>query len=130
MRATGTMHPTDTVFVPPDSVQCLLLVAGTAQALDWPTTAAGAAANAATAGAHIARFTGCTSGGSTASIAFNVNLLSTGVIAMTSGTSVNSTAGVSHPIPGTRTYQIPGTSTGWSAIANTGGYVYAELWHI
>jgi hypothetical protein len=129
IRPFGTHLPVDAGPLPPDIVQTLLLAAGTAQSLDWFSTAGTAAANAGTAGVQVVALTGQTT--ANASLNFSVNLYSTGVISPTSGTSVNTTgsSGVSHPVNGSAFFQVPGNSTGWSAIALTSGYVMCEQWH-
>lgn len=129
IRPFATLHPQDAGPMPPDIVQILLLASGTAQNLDWFSSAGTAAANAGAAGVGVVAFTGQT----TANLAlnFSINLYSTGVISPTSGTSVNTTgsSGVSHPVNGSAFFQIPAASTGWSAIALTSGYVICEQWH-
>ena len=124
MRTYGSLHPTEGIPTPPDTVQTMLLAAATAQAFDWQTSA-GAVANAGVAGVSIAWFTGQTT--ANAALNFSVNLFTTGVISPTSGTSVGS-SGVSHPVNGAAVFQIPANSTGWSAIALTSGYVMSEQW--
>lgn len=125
MRGTGVMHPTDGPYVPPDTVQTLLLAAGVAQSLDWVSSGSTAVANAAAGAAHIVRLTGITTAGG--NLPFMVNLMSAGAIVPTSGSSVAST-GTSHPIFGPTIFQVPGDSTGWSAAALTSGYVICEQW--
>ncbi len=129
IRPFATLHPQDAGPMPPDIVQTLLLAAGTAQNLDWFSSAGTAAANAGVAGVGIVVFTGQTTGN--AALNFSLNLYSSGVISPTSGTSVNTTgsSGVSHPVNGSAFFQVPAASTGWSAIALTSGYVMCEQWH-
>lgn len=126
MRPYGVLHPTDLVPAPPDTVQTFLLTGGSsAQGIDWQTST-GAVANAGAAGVHIARFTGMSTAGT--QFNFMVNLFSTGAIVPTSGTSVSS-SGVSHPVYGQATFQIPGGSTGYSVAALSSGNVVVEQWH-
>ncbi len=128
IRPIGILHPDDAGPLPPDVVQTLLLAAGTAQNLDWFSTAGTAAANAAAAGVNVICLTGQTT--ANAGLNFSVNLYSTNVISPTSGTSVSTTGGgASHPVNASAFFQVPGGSTGWSAIALTSGYVMCEQWH-
>lgn len=127
IRSFGTLHPVDAGPQPPDIVQTLLLAAGTGQNLDWFSSAGTAAANAGTAGIGVVAFTGQTT--ANAQLNFSVNLYSTNIISPTSGTSVSSGVGCSHPINGSAFFQIASSSTGWSAIALTSGYVTCEQWH-
>lgn len=118
MRTYGSLHPTEQVPAPPDTVNTLLLAGGTAQAMDWPT------------GTEIVRLTGLTTAG--AQYNFLVNLFSTAAAIPSSGStsSTSGSTGVSHPVLGEATFQIPGGSTGFSVISHTGssGYVYAQCW--
>lgn len=130
MRAYAALSPTDLIPQPPDTVQTLLLAAGTGQSLDW-FTSTGAVGSAPLAGAHLVRFTGISTAGVT--LNFHVALWSTHALLPSSGTSITTgtTAGStanSLPVLGERTFQIPAQSTGWSAIARTSGYVIAEVW--
>lgn len=129
IRTFGTLHPVDAGPQPPDIVQTMLLASGTAQSLDWFSSAGVAVANAGTAGVGIVAFTGQTT--ANLPLNFSLNLYSTGAISPTSGTSVNTTgsSGVSHPVNGSAFFQVPAASTGWSAIALTSGYVMCEQWH-
>ena len=129
IRPFGTLHPTESGPMPPDIVQTLLLAAGSAQSLDWFSSAGTAAANAGVAGIGVVAFTGQTT--ANLQLNFSINLYSAGVISPTSGTSANTTgsSGVSHPVNGSAFFQIPAASTGWSAIALTSGYVMCEQWH-
>lgn len=127
MRSYSALHPTEQIPIAPDTVQTLLLGASAGQAMDWANSTVGSSA----AQAQLVRFTGYTTGG--ASFNFQVNLVSTHAVtpssgtSITTGTSVGST-GNSMTVLGERTYQIPGHSTGWSAVAITSGYVIAEVW--
>lgn len=118
MRSYGSLHPTEQVPLPPDTVNTMLLAGGTAQAMDWP------------ADTEIVRLTGLTTAG--AQFNFMVNLFSTAAAIPSSGStsSTSGSTGVSHPVLGEATFQIPGGSTGFSVIGHTGssGYVYAQCW--
>lgn len=118
MRSYGTLHPTEGVPTPPDTVNTILLAGGTAQAMDWP------------ADTDIVRFTGLSSAG--AQFNFLANLFSTAAAIPTTGStsSTAGTTGVSHPVLGEATFQVPGGSTGFSVVSHTGssGYVYAQCW--
>ena len=125
MRAHGSLHPTDNIPTPPDTVQTFLMTGGSSgQASDWATST-GAVANAQAAGVQIARLTGLT----TAGVQFNfmANLFSTGAAVAASGTSIAS-SGTSHPVLGQATFQIPGGSTGFSVAAFTSGNIMVEMW--
>lgn len=131
MREYGALRNTDRIPSPPDTVQTLLLAASVGQALPWPTSTGGQASNASTASAHIVRFTFHTTGG--AQMAGMVNLFSTNATVPTSGTSVTTgttagSTGNSLPVLGEKQWQVPGYSTGWSAVALTSGYCIAEIW--
>lgn len=128
MRAFSRQHPTKDVEAAPDTVQTLLLAGGTAQALDWANSTVGSS----DVGADIVRFAGITTAGVT--LNFNVNLVSTHAVAPASGTSITTgttvgSTGNSIPVQGSRYFQIPAWSTGYSVIALTSGYVSAEVWH-
>lgn len=130
MRAYGALSPIDQIPQPPDTVQIMLLLGGTGQAMDWATST-GAVANARTAGAQLVRFTGITTAG--AAYNFHVDLMSTYAALPTSGTFVCTgttvgSSGKSYPVIGERMYQVPAWSTGWSAIGRTSGYVIVEQW--
>lgn len=112
MRGYGTQHPMESGPVPPDTVSTILLGGATAQSLDWPSSA------------QIAKLTGVTTAG--AQLNFYVNMHSTAAAVPSSGTT--STTGVSFPILGTDTFQVPGSSTGFSVIAPTSGYVHVACW--
>lgn len=121
MRTYQALQPTDQVPAPPDTVQTMLLAAGTAQAMDWASSLT-----------QMVRFTGMST--ANAQLCFMVNLVSTHAIVPTSGSSVTTgtsvgSTGNSVPVIGTRTFQLPSWSTGWSAAALTSGYVIAEAWH-
>jgi hypothetical protein len=119
MRTIGTMHPTDAADVPiPSDVQAkFALAAATAQAADWPS------------GVGIARVTGVTTLGGPLAFYFNdgsTKASSVADAAFTSGTSQSS--GLSSYVVGSREFQIPGTSTGFSLAAASSGVVSVECW--
>lgn len=100
--------------VPPDTVSTLLLAAATAQAIDFP------------AETQLVRLTGMGTAG--AQLNFYANLQSTAAAIPSSGTTATTgTTGVSVPVLGTREFAIP-SSTGFSVIAPTSGYVHVECW--
>jgi len=77
------------------------------------------------------RFSGVSTAGAT--INFTVNLVSTHAAAPSSGTSVTTgttagSTGNSVPVHGSRTFQIPSWSTGYSVALLSSGYVFAEVW--
>jgi len=109
------MHPLLGVEVPPDTVHTMILAGGTAQAIDLTT------------GTNIMRLTGLTT--ANAQLNFYANLNSTGASVPSSGATTASTA-INQPVLGSRTFQIPGGSTGYSLIAQTSGYVVAECWKL
>lgn len=116
---------------PPDTVQTLLMTGGSsAQASDW-VVSTGAAASARAAGAQIVLFSGQTSGN--LGLAFSVNLVSTHANVASSGSSVTTgttagSTGNSIMVLGSRAFQIPAWSTGWSVAAMTSGWITAEVW--
>lgn len=128
MQPTGLMHPTDGNPVPPDTCYTFNMTGGSsAQASDWVSTAGVAVANAALAQVGFARISGMSTAG--ASLAFNVNMQSTGaVVGPSSGTSINSSNGVSVPVIGQRQFQIKGDSTGFSVASLIPGYIQVEVW--
>lgn len=119
MRTSGVLHPTDAndIPVPSDSQAKFALAAATPQAADWP------------AGARIARLTGVTTLGAAYAFYFNdgsTKASSAADSSFTSGTSQSS--GLNSYIVGSRDYQIPGTSTGFSLAAASSGIVSVEIW--
>lgn len=100
---------------PPDTVSTLVLTTAS-QSLDYE------------AGAHVCRLTCMTSAG--VENGCYVNMLSTVVVAPTSGTTSSTASAVAAPVLGSRSFNVStNISTGWSAIANTaGGYLHAEFW--
>ena len=121
MRPYGALNPIDKISQPPDSVNTLFMTGGSsAQAMDYPSTLC-----------QLVRFTGYSSAG--AQMGFQVNLVSTHAAvpssgsSVTTGTSVGST-GNNIPVIGSREFQIPSWSTGYSVAAFTSGYVMAEFW--
>jgi len=116
MRGIGSLHPTEAVPVPPDTVSTLLIANSSGQTLDWPSGSTGG----------LVRFTGQTTAG--AQLNFVVNLESTKAAAPSSGTSTVGTTGFGCLVLGSGTYQIPGGSTCWSVASLSSGYVSAEIW--
>lgn len=119
MRLYGTLHPTERATMPPDTCVTLSPAASSAAAADWP------------AGANMVELRGITTGG--AQLNFYVNMHSTLVAypgagtTSATGTSAGS-SGISIPVLGQRTLQIPGGSTGFSVISPTSGLIHAEVW--
>lgn len=100
--------------VPPDTQTTLLLAAATAQAIDFADNT------------HLIRATGLSSAG--AQYNFYINLSSTAAALPTSGTSATTgSTGVSVPVLGTREFAVA-SSTGFSVISPTSGYVHVECW--
>lgn len=111
MRSFGTTHPSDAGPLPPDTVNTILLAGAVAQAMDWPSNT------------HIVELTGITTAG--AQLNFYANLFSTAAAVPSSGST--STTGVTFPILGSARFQVP-SSTGFSVIAPTSGYVHVSCW--
>ncbi len=121
MRTYGALNPIDQIETPADTVQTLLVAGSVGQAMDW----VGATGGATEASAQLARFSGVSTVG--AQLNFRVNLESTYCIAPSSGTATGSTA--AHlTVMGTRVFQIPGASTGFSVAALSSGYITVEIW--
>ena len=100
--------------VPPDTHSTFLLAAATAQAIDFAT------------GTQLIRATGLSSAG--AQFNFYINLNSTAAALPTSGTTATTgSTGVSVPVLGTREFAVA-SSTGFSVISPTSGYVHVECW--
>jgi len=119
MRTAGVLHPTDANNIPiPSDVQAKFpLAANTPLAADWP------------AGSDIARVTGVTTLGGPLAFYFNdgsTKASSAADSSFTSGTSQSS--GLSSYVVGSRDFQIPGTSTGFSLAAASSGVVSVEVW--
>lgn len=112
MRVYG-INPTEGIEVPPDTTVTLVLAAGTAQAIDYVDNT------------HIVRLTGLSSANS--QLCFYANLATTGAAVPTSGATTSSSR-MNQPVIGTRVFQIPNDSTGYSLVAQTSGYVVAECW--
>lgn len=132
MRAYGALPDESAIPFPPDSVQTFLLASSAAQALGWPTSTGGTT-NARTVGANIVRFTVVSTAAIPVSAFAMVNLVSTHALNPSSGTSATTgttagSTGNNLPVFGTRSFQIPAWSTGWSAIALGGAYLMAEVW--
>jgi hypothetical protein len=126
IRTFGTPeHPS--APVPPDTVYSLVMTGGSsAQALGWISSAGSAVANAAAAGAGIARITAITSAGTDTLMC--INLYTTAANVISSGSSYGS-SGISHPVVGKdNLFQIPGGSTGFSVASITSGYFFLEQW--
>ena len=122
MRAIGTLHPTELVPTPPDTVTSILLAAATAQAMDYPT------------GAKMVEITARSSDGTTKTpLPVYVNFFSTLAAIPSSGTTsaTNTSAGstgVSVPVFETKAYQVPG-ATGFSVIGQSSGWVHLSWWN-
>ena len=114
MRGIGTLHPTESPEIPADTISVLLIAGSSGQALDFTT------------GCQIARFTGVSTAG--AQLNFGVALQSTAAAAPSSGTSGGTTGAFCSMVMGTRSFQIPGGSTGYSVAALSSGYVICEQW--
>lgn len=131
MRSYGALNPIDQIPYPPDTVQTLLLASSVAESMDWANSTEGSSEF----GASLVRFSGVTTGASSAGVplAFMVNLISTHALnpaqgtSVTTGTTVGST-GSNIPVYGSVTFQVPSFSTGFSAITLGAGYVFAEIW--
>lgn len=122
MRAYGALSPIDQIPLPADTVQTLLIAASSGQAMDW----AGSTIGSSAVGTHLVRFSGVSTAG--ALMNFWVNLASTQAAAPSSGLSTQGAAGFGIPVQGSRIFQIPGGSTGFSVAALSSGYVNAEVW--
>lgn len=123
MRSYGTLHVNDQIPQPPDTVQTLLIAGSSGQAMDWADTFAN--------GAQQVRFSGVSTAG--AALNFMVNLVSTHAAIPSSGSSVTTgttvgSLGNNIPVHGSREFQIPPWSTGFSVAALSSGYVMAEVW--
>ena len=120
MRAYGALSPIDQIPQPPDRVNTLLIAGSSGQAMDWGSTLS-----------QLVRFSGMSTAG--AAINFIVNLVSTHAAApssgssATTGTSAGST-GNNIPVMGSREFQIPAWSTGFSVAGLSSGYIMAEVW--
>ena len=116
MRAIGTLHPTDQVPVPADTVATFLMTGGSsAQAMDWPSPKP-----------NIVRITPATTAGG--AFFTNVNLGSTAAAvpssALSTGTFVN------HPVMSASVFQVPNASTGFSVACYSSGLVMVEMWRL
>lgn len=119
MKPPGVLHPTDGISIPtPSDTQAkFALVAATAQAADWP------------AGTKTARVTGVTTLGAAFAFYFNdgsTKASSAADSSFSSGTS--QTSNLNSYVFGSREFQIPGTSTGFSLAAASCGIVSVECW--
>lgn len=129
MRAYGTLSGLDTIPLPADTVATFNMTGGSsAQASDWFSSGSTALGAASSAGPQIVTFVGHSSAGGTYN--FFVNFFSTLAAVPASGTTVGmgASSGVSVPVAGVGTFQIPGGSTGYSIAALSSGYVYAAQW--
>lgn len=130
MRAYGALF--NDIPQSPDTVQRLLMTGGSsAQAMDWPSSAAAVFANATSAGAHLVRVTAITTAGAQMSAFFDpvstFAAVPTSGSSVTTGTTVGST-GNSLPLFGSRLFSVPTWSTGWSVAFLTSGYAIVEVW--
>lgn len=125
MRQYGTLSANEIASVPPDTVQTLLIAASSGQALDWLSSGSTAFTNAAQGYVNIVRISGFTTAG--AVMNFIVDLFSTAASAPSSGSSFSSTSSRS-VVMGSRVFEIPGGSTGWSVAALSSGYIICEQW--
>lgn len=118
MRPLGSLHPTELIPVPADTVIRTVLTAATGQAYDYPS------------GAQIMRLTGLSSAGG--SYSFYLNALSTGAVSATtvdsSAQSSAASSGLNYMITSGQFFQIPGGSTGFSLVSPTSGCVTVEFW--
>lgn len=118
MIKIGSLHPTEGIPLPSDTVQTMLIAASSGQAMDWSSTMA-----------QMVRLSMVSTAG--AAVSAYVSLNSTRAAAPSSGTATGTTGGSlpSIPIPPEgRVLQIPGGSTGWSVASLSSGYVFAEVW--
>jgi hypothetical protein len=74
---------------------------------------------------EIVRLSGVSTAG--AQINFTVNLMSTGAINPSSGTSIAS-SGVNKLVMGQGAFMVPSNSTGWSVALLSSGYIQCEQW--
>ena len=115
MIAIGTLHPTNNVPMPADTVFTMLVAGSIGQAMDWP------------ANADIVRFTGLSTLG--ADLNFQVDLRSTKAAAPSSGgATIGSTLFYGYTVMEQGMFQVPGASTGFSVAALSSGYISAEIW--
>ena len=121
MRTYGALNPIDQVAMPSDSVQTLLIANSSGQAMDW----VGSTVNAADASVGLALFSGVTT--ANALMQFQVNLETTRCAAVSSGQTTGSTAAHQN-VQGSRLFQIPGGSTGFSVASLSSGYITVECW--
>jgi hypothetical protein len=129
MRSVSILHPTDNLPAPPDTIQTLLIAGSSGQAMDWISSGSTALGSASSGGPQLIRISAQTTAGQ--SMNCMVNLFSTAAAAPSSGSFVATTAassGVSFPVMGQGTFQVPGNSTGWSVASLTSGYIITEQW--
>lgn len=116
MRAISSLHPTESIPMAPDSTQTMLVASSSGQAMDWQSGNA----------PDIVRITFVTTAG--ALMNGHVCLESTKAAAPSSGSSTLASSACV-PIVGQGTFQVPRTSTGWSAASLSSGYAITEQWH-
>ena|SRR5258708_3276053 len=117
MRKIATLHFSELVGLPPDTVATFALSVNTPIAQDWP------------AGTNMARLTGLTTLGAALGFYFqdgSTKATFAGSSVFSSGTSVSSQN--NSAIFGSKDYQIPGGSTGFSLVAGSSGQVTVECW--
>lgn len=112
MKTDGTMHPTDQVPVPPDTIGVAIgSSVGATTGWDWP------------AGAEMVTFAG--------SSGFYLNMYGNAAAHIPTTASSGNTGSSERNefIPSSVTRQIPGDSTGWSvAFQSSGTVVTVSLW--
>ena len=120
MKTYATSHPTEAGPAPTDAIAFLVLSAGTAQAVDYPS------------GTEIVRLSGMTTAGAVLGFVVNINTsgaaLGSSVVPSSGVTTATSQQNVICPAGWSLTYQLPGGSTGFSVVAGAAGYVSAEFW--
>lgn len=121
MRPYSAENPLQGIPFPPDTINTILITGSSAQAMDWPSTIS-----------QIARVTFFST--ALAAMGGVVNLLSTHAAAPSSGSSVTTGTTVGSTgnnlfVQGTRTFQIPAVSTGFSVYGASSGFAQLEIWH-
>jgi len=132
MRAIGILHPTDLPVIPCDTQITFQLVANTAQAQDWLSTASTAMANAAAAGVGIVRITPVSTTAvplyATVNLQTTAALLNLATSSLSSGSALAS-SNISYVIPASGAmFQVSGASTGFSVASQTSGWMHVEMW--
>lgn len=115
MRKIQVLHPTDGIPGVPDTVNTILLAAGTGQDMAWPSTAA-----------NIMRVTFMSTAG--VSMGGYLNPASTAAAVPSSGSSSSTAAAVNIPVLGQASFQIPMDSTGFSVVAPSSCRCNLEFW--